>query len=190
MKKHYLLLWGLILLCLSASSGSAQKMFLKADNLTNGGSNDRDFDDYVEITSLQHGLEAETVFGPGGGPGVGRPIPKSLIITKNADLLSTKIMEKIVLGEHFTSIEIVSTVADRITGRSLVRYKVELKNAFVTDVSTSSVHGCASDCPGVAESVKLVFKAIRITTYSVDSKGVPKANPPFMFDVEKGTLSF
>jgi type VI protein secretion system component Hcp len=183
MKKHYPLFCALIL-CLFSIAASAQKMYLKADYLTENLGQDRDFEDYVNITSLQYGMTAATTILKGGSPSVGKPQFGEVIVTKSADALSGKEMEYLALGKHFDNVEIVNTMTDGL-GKIRVMYKVELQDAFVTDVSTSSVPGCNGNCPSASESLKLVFKAIRVTTYYINSRGEVKANPSFVFNVSQ-----
>lgn len=170
MNKFYLSLLGLIC-CLLAHSVSAQDILLKADALTQGAGRIRDYANYAHVTSVQFGISAETSWTKGGGASVGKPNFKNITITKNSDVSSGKFMQKIAMGTGIDLIEILS-VGNVGADRQEIVHKVELKDAYVTNVSSSEVEGCAEGgCPSIAESYEFVYKAIRITTYTYDDKG-------------------
>ena len=181
MKKFYLLFTGLIF-CLFTSSVYAQKIFMKADDLTNGASKEAGYLNYTELSSLQFGVSAATTFS-----GVGAPIPDQITVTKNVDISSNKFLNKIFGGDEVTLLEIVSLVP---SGNGfVVAHKIELKDAYFADISSATVQGCVSGCPAIAESYKMTFRAIRITTYSVNSSGVLAPNV-FNYNVQAKTFTF
>jgi len=169
MNKFYLILIGFIF-CLLTHSVSAQSIFLKADALTTGASKEKTYTNYAEITSLQFGVSAESSWIRGENPSVGNANFQHVTITKNVDVSSTKFLQKIATGTKIDLIEIVSTGNVGVNTLEVV-HKVELKDAYVTNVSSSGIKECTGDCPAIAESYEFVFKAIRITTYTFDNKG-------------------
>jgi len=167
MNKFYITILGLVSF-LIANSASAQKIFLKADDLTKGASKVAGYLDYAEITSLQFGASFDRSWKTTGAP-TGKPNFKDIIITKNVDISSNRFLDKLIKGTTVGLIEIVSTTND---GSDInVVHKIELKDSYITNVSSSTVQGCTGNCPAIAESYELVYRAIRITTYTVDSAG-------------------
>ncbi|MBE9463281.1 type VI secretion system tube protein Hcp [Dyadobacter subterraneus] len=183
MKKFcYSLLMILPFLFLNVDAAFAQHIFLKAGELTAKGSLIKGYENYIEITGVQFGAEAESSYTKGGGASVGKPSFDVISITKNVDKLSNELLKNIAAGKSIPLIEIATTARPQ-QGSELVVHKIELKNVFVTKISDASA-GC-DDCGTLAESVSFVYKAIRITTYSQDAKtGVFSANPnPFELDI-------
>lgn len=182
MKKIYLP-FVCIFFCLLTHSLFAQKMFLKAGALTlNGAILDpafREFKDYVEISGVQYSLDAASSYPSGAGP-IADPTFGEVVVTKNVDKLSTALLKNISNSTVIPLMEIVST--QLIDGNAEVTYKIELKDVFVSHVSQAGVPGCNTGC-GVAESVKLVYKRIRVSTYQVSLKGVVSLLSQFMVDV-------
>ena len=174
MKNLYFLL---ILFCLVTSNVFAQDIYFKADNLTNGAGVAGTYLNYSVISSRQLGVSAEASWAHGGGGSVGNAIFDQIVITKRADIASNKIMALIAKGRSIQNVEIVSTVTNGPGGQQVVN-KIELQDVYVTKITSSTVEGCVDGCPGIAESYEMVYKAIRITTYSQDSKtGKWTANP-------------
>lgn len=179
----------LSLLFLDVNAVFAQSIFLKAGDLTLKGSLAKGFENYVEITGVQFGAEAESSFTKGGGASIGKASFDVISITKSVDKLSNELLKNIAAGKSIPLIEIVTTSRAQ-QGSDMVAHKIELKNVFVTKISEASA-GC-DNCGTLGESVSFVFKAIRITTYSQDPKsGVFTANQnPFELDIPTMTPNF
>jgi len=187
MNKFYLPFIGLIF-CFVTHSVSAQRIFLKADALTSGASTVDRFTDYTEISSFQLGGSATVSLTQGTGGGVGKPDFTDITVTKNVDISSNRFINKMARGQIISLIEIASTIN---SGGLKVVHKIELKDAYVTSVASSTVQGCTGNCPAIAESYSFKYKAIRITTYTVNSNGSVTANPdPFVFNVVTNTSTF
>lgn len=187
MNKFNLPFLGLIFFLITHSV-SGQKIFLKADDLTNGASTIDRYSDYAEISSLQFGGSSTMSLTQGTGGGVGKSDFREIIITKNVDISSNKFLDKMAKGQFISLIEIVSTIN---SGGPKVVHKIELKDAYVTNISSSTVQGCTGNCPAIAESYSFKYRAIRITTFSVNSNGSVVANPdPFVFNVVTNTSTF
>jgi len=187
MNKFYLSLLGLIC-CLLVHSVSAQDIFLKADALTVGASREKGYTNYAEISSLQFGISAESSWIRGGEPSVDNANFKKITITKNVDVSSTKFMQKIAFGVPIDLIEIVSTGSIGMNVREVL-HKIELKDAYVTNFSTSGIQGCASGCPAIAESYEFIYRAIRVTTYVYDDKSRPTTSV-FTYNVAENNSTF
>ncbi|WP_221393422.1 type VI secretion system tube protein Hcp [Dyadobacter sp. NIV53] len=188
MKKiSFLIVFGFSLFV--TSSLSAQQLFLKAGTLTQQGSIYKGFENYVQISGVQYGVEALTSY-KSTGAAVGKANFGEIVITKNVDILTNELLRSISKGTLYALMEIVST-KNTADGQK-VSHKIELKNVYVTNVSNSAVEGCPDDCAGLEESVKFVYKSIRITTYSTNVKtGVLTANlNPFVFDVTTMSSTF
>lgn len=170
---------------------SAQDLFLKVGTLTAKGSFTKGFEDYIEISGLQYGVEAQASIIKGSGSTVGKPNFSEIIITKGVDIMTNEFLRAIAKGTPFPALEVVSVGTN---GREtpVVTHKVELKDVFVTSVSNSGDGNCGGDCPSLGESVRLIYKAIKITTYSRSPKtGEVTANPnPFVFNVADMTQTF
>ena len=188
MKKFSFLLY-LLPVFLSAHATYAQHIFLKAGELTTKGSVAKGFENYVEISGVQFGAEAESSYTKGGGASVGKPSFDVISITKSVDKLSNELLKNIAMGKSIPLIEIVTTSRSPQGGEQ-VTHKIELKNVFVTKISDASA-GC-DDCGTLGESVNFIYKATRITTYYIDSKtGASTANlNTFEFDVPTMTQNF
>ncbi|MCF0056357.1 type VI secretion system tube protein Hcp [Dyadobacter sp. CY356] len=168
----------------------AQHIFLKAGDLTLKGSLFTNYENYVELTGVQLGADAEVSVIKGAGAAVGKANFDAIVITKSVDILSNELMRNIAAGKSIPLIEIITT--NKVGQVERVAHKIELKNVFVTKIANASAEACPGDCGTVAESVSFVYKAIRITTYSIDSKtGAFVANPnPFELDISSMTATF
>lgn len=163
-----------ILFFLVASVASGQDIYLKADGLTDQAGPSGDYFNYSSISSCQLGLSAE----PGtknGAPAPGLPVFDRVIITKNVDLASNKLLTLVTLPRGIETMEIIHT--QNREGSSSVVHKIELKDVIIAKISTSTIQGCEGGCPAIAESYELVYTAIRITTYSQDGSGKWGENP-------------
>ena len=178
MKKIYAHVLGFIL-CMLTTTAFSQQIYLRADNLTDRAGYTEQFKNYVEITSFQFGVDAPVTTGK-SGPSPSKPVFREVIITKYSDISSNKLIEKVALGRPIAKLEIVSTA--NIEGENVVVHKVELTEAYITEIASSTVSGCTGNCPTIAESYKFYFKTIKITTYSVDERGSVTANAPFEYN--------
>lgn len=188
MKNLYFLF---ILFCLVTSNVFAQDIYFKADNITNNAGPSGPYLNYSIISSRQLGVSAETSWTKGGGASVGKAFFDQIVITKRADIASNKIMALIAQGKSMANVEIVNTVTNGPGGIQVVN-KIELKDVYITKITSSTVEGCADGCPGIAESYEMVYKAIRITTYSQDQKTLKwTANPvQFIWNIPGGNDEF
>lgn len=179
----------LSLLFLDVDTVFAQKLFLKSGELTTNGSTIKGFENYLEITGVQFGAQAESSYTKGGGASVGKASFDVVSITKSVDKLSNELLTSIATGKSIPLIEIVTTRTTQ-QGAEVVSHKIEIKNVFVTKISDASA-GC-DDCGTLGESVDFIYKAIRITTYSQNPKtGVLTANPnPFELDIPTMSAKF
>lgn len=182
--KKLLLPFVTLVFCLFAQHISAQKLFLKADALTNNGGADSGFKDYVVITSRQFGGAAETTIS-GGIPRPGKPDFQNLVITKYSDMLSNKLWTVMAKGTHIDEIEIVNTALAPNGSSRVVTNKIQLKDVYVTGISNSAAQGdCEAGCSGISESYHLAYTAIKITTYTLSNTGKwTEDSNPFMFNV-------
>ena len=172
----------LSLLFLNVGAAFAQNIYLRGGEFTVKGTMVKGFENYVEISGVQFGAEAEVSFTKGTGPAIGKPTFDAISITKSVDKLSNELLRSIATGKSFPLIEIV-VAARNSQGEQRAAHKIELQDVFVTKISDASAQ--CDDCGTLAESVNFVYKSIKITTYSFDSKtGAPTANAnPFEFDV-------
>jgi len=87
------------------------------------------FENYVEITGVQFGAEAESSFTKGGGASIGKPIFDVIAITKSVDKLSNELLKNLAIGKAIPLIEIATT--RRTDQGDRVGHKIELKNVFI-----------------------------------------------------------
>lgn len=161
MKKFCLSIIGLFF-CLLTSTVSAQKIYLKAGDLTANASEDEVYFNYTELSSLQFGITRDANYAFGGlSKGITKL--KEIIFTKNVDISSNKFVDNLIGARGIPSIEIITTIPDKSAIK--VVQKIELKDAFFRDISSVVVPGCSGDCPAIAESYRIEFNAIRVTTY-------------------------
>jgi type VI secretion system Hcp family effector len=179
-----------ILLSVFATPLFAQHLFLSAGSFTNKGSMFRGFENYVEISGVQYSVESASSYSAPSGPAAAKATFNEVVVTKNVDILSNELLRRISSGKTIPLIEILTTKTSE--SEETVVHKIELKDVYISNVSNAGVEGCTGNCGGLAESVKLVYKAIRITTYSIKpSTGAAVANEnPFIFDVVNRTSTF
>lgn len=171
-------------------SALSQHLYMKAGTLTQNLGAAGEFSNFTTLSSMQFGGNSHQGNGQDGGGAIPIPFLEEVVITKNVDGASSRLMEFFIRTDAIPDIEIVST-APRGSGRpDDIVHKVELKNALIAGFSTSTVAGCTSGCPVIAESYRLRYEAIRITTYRINFRGDYEPLPPFVYNVQTHTATF
>jgi type VI protein secretion system component Hcp len=188
MKKIYFLFL-LSFSCFLSNTLSAQKVLLRIDGLTNNGSTIEGFTNFVEISGVQYNIVNGNPY-PADRPVQGRATFGEVSITKRSDQISTTQLTNIALGKAIPKLEIAMTVQDQRGGYQVIQ-KIELNDVYVTSVKHVAVEGCPEGC-GLAESVTLAYRQIRVTLYRLNNNGSVVTNNPgiFSFDVNTNKVGF
>lgn len=146
-----------------------------------GESMDKDHKGWIDILSFSMGMTV-----PGGGATGptrrrGDVVVEDIVVVKELDKSSPKLMDKCVKGEVIPLIDIHVSRANVDDSRT-VYYKYELTNVVVT--SFYEISGAGSDRP--EETVTLNFEEIKVTYTETDSMGKSKGNIEFNWKYEEG----
>ncbi|TLV00303.1 type VI secretion system tube protein Hcp [Dyadobacter luticola] len=184
--KKLLLPFVTLAFCFFTQVSFAQKYYMKAGQLTRDASLAGPFQDYTEISSRQFSVTA------GAGQKPGNVSFQEMVITKLSDLSSNKLLATMTKPTRIDEVEIVATTASHGDGTRVVTNKIQLRNPVIVSYATSAANGCESGCTQIAESYKLTYEAIKITTYSQNDKtGEWTADPsPFMYNLKTATNTY
>ncbi|OZI07756.1 hypothetical protein BWI93_12945 [Siphonobacter sp. BAB-5385] len=177
MRKVYFSLL-LSLFALVATRTNAQGLFMSIDAITKNGTQLKNHQNEVELSSIQYGIESEASFVKGTGAAVGKPTFSALTLTKFYDISSTALIDKMVTGVAIPKVDV--NFYDR---ENRISYRIQLEDVFVTSYQTSSTGTCEGGCPGLQESISFVFKR-----YSIfDTKNQAETlQQKFSFDISTG----
>lgn len=176
MRKIYLSLL-LSLFALVTTRTNAQGLFMAIESITKNGSQIENHRDEVELTSIQYGISNEASFIKGTGASVGKAVFSALTLTKFYDVSSTALIDKMVMGVVIPKVDI--NFYDR---ENRISYRIQLEDVFVTSYQTSSTGDCEGGCPGLQESISLVFRKYII--FEANPQG-GKLQQKFGFDVSQ-----
>lgn len=146
---------------LVAAGGTSGGYQLTIDTLTPAGK-------AIEVMSYSWGVSNTAAAAGTGGTATGKAKVEDLVITKQVDELSSKLMLGAASGKHYAT-------------ATLKLYKPATPTEYVTyvldDVLISSVQhsGNASDTP--AEQVSITFNKITLTSSAIDPKTGKPTNP-------------
>ena len=137
---------------------------------------------WIEISDWSWDIEAETSFLKGAGASVGKPQPGNLSITHYYDKASPKIMERIVMGTHFKTVQIAMLKqVGEDTGKGEVYFGIEMREAFITKVSSKG-----GEDGSVTQDVEMVFKTVSVGYKPQALEGGRLAGQiPFDWDIGK-----
>ncbi len=113
----------------------------------------------------------------------GDVVLEDIVVVKELDKSSPKLMEKCAMGSVMPSL--VIDVCRAVEGGSSAYYKYELENVMVTSFYSS---GSTEECVPV-ETVTFNFEEITVTYTETDSEGKSKGNVEFNWRVEEGETS-
>ena len=166
----------------SKDSTTASSMYMQITGI-DGESTDKDHKDWIEVLSFSMGMA-----DPGGGAtGAtrrrGDVVIEDIVVVKELDKSSPKLMEKCAMGAVIPSL--VLEVCGSATDASFTYYKYELENVMVT-----SFYCGGSTEEGIpVETFTLNYEEITVTYTETDSTGKSKGNVEFTWKVEEGETS-
>ncbi len=179
MKPHRPLL---TLLAASVLTGSVSAAaYIKFDGV-DGESTASGHKDWILIESLASGIQRPRLEATGG---LGRAIPSDIVVVKQLDKSSPKLMEAVATGKVFPTVQFHLT---RLVGpeREATYYTYELKNVLVTSYQVGGSGSASESRP--MESFSLNFEEIKVTYVpAFDGNGRPVDPVETVWRVETGT---
>jgi type VI secretion system secreted protein Hcp len=166
----------------STNSKTGSAMYIQITGI-DGESTDKDHKDWIDVLSFSMGMA-----DPGGGAtGAtrrrGDVVIEDIVVVKELDKSSPKLMEKCAMGGVIPSL--VLEVCGGSDESSFTYYKYELENVMVT-----SFYCVGSTAEGVpVETITLNYEEITVTYTETDSTGKSKGNVEFTWKVEEGETS-
>jgi len=166
----------------STDGATGSRMYIQITGI-DGEATDKDHKDWIEVLSFSMGMA-----DPGGGAiGAtrrrGDVVMEDIVVVKELDKSSPKLMEKCAMGGVIPSL--VLEVCGESDESPLTYYKYELENVMVT-----SFYCSGSTDEGVpVETITLNYEEITVTYTETDSTGKSKGNVEFTFKVEEGETS-
>jgi type VI secretion system secreted protein Hcp len=164
-------------------TGSAEgSMFIQITGI-DGEATDDAHKDWIEVLSYSFSMADPGAGATGTTRRRGDVVLEDIVLVKEVDKSSPKLMEKCVKGEVIASLVIdVCRVGE---GGLFTYYKYELENVMVT-----SFHSGGSTEEGVpVETVTLNFEEITVTYTETDNTGKSKGNVEFNWKIEEGETS-
>ncbi|HIV69379.1 MAG TPA: type VI secretion system tube protein Hcp [Candidatus Aquabacterium excrementipullorum] len=160
--------------------------FIKFDGVPVGESFQENFsgkDGWIEIGDWSWDVEAESSFMKGGGAAVGKATPGALSFSHYFDKSSPQILRNIVKGVHFATVDIVMCKQTGKHDLPQEYFRITLKSAFTTKVSTKGGEDGA-----VAQDVEMVAKDIHIKYKAQDNQGNLADAGEFQWDIAGNKL--
>ncbi|MBN2335219.1 type VI secretion system tube protein Hcp [Candidatus Bathyarchaeota archaeon] len=162
----------------SAESTGSSRIFLQVTGIE-GESTEADHDGWIDVLSFTMGLS-----DPGGGATGstrrrGTVVVDDIVVVKELDKSSPKLMEKCAGGMVIPSLVIEMCAGSGDSRAAFYRYTLE--NVMVTSFYCS---GTDDDVP--VETFTLSFEEITVTYTEIDALGKAKGNVEFSYRVEEG----
>ncbi len=156
---------------ITSKDGTVSDMFLQITGI-DGESTDTNHPSWIEVLSFSMGMSQTW----GGSVGSGHVIMEDIVLVKQVDKATPKIMEKCAKLEIIPSVvlEVCHAGGDKFT-----YYKYELKNVIVSSFYSN---GSTNDIVPT-ETITLNFKWIKVTYTETDSAGRSKGNVEFTWDL-------
>lgn len=134
---------------------------------------------WLEIGDWSWDIEAETNFTKGTGAAVGKATPGTLSFSHSYDKSSPLIMQNIVRGTHFKTMQIdmLKQTGD-MAGKPQVYFQLIASAVFVTKVSSKSGEDGA-----ISQDVDVVFKEINLGYKRQTNKGTLDTSKPFGWNI-------
>ena len=168
---------------ISSTDGTAGgTMFIQITGI-DGEATDDAHKDWIEILSYSMGMADPEAGAIGATRRRGTVVLEDIVVVKELDKASPKLMEKCAKGEVIPSL--VMDVCRAAGESSSTYYKYELENVMVT-----SFYSSGSTEEGVPmETITLNYEEITVTYTETDSEGKSKGNVEFNWKVEEGETS-
>lgn len=161
--------------------------FIKFAGVTEGESLQENFPGsagWIEISDWSWDIEAESSFLKGGGAAVGKAQPGALSFAHYFDKSSAPIMRNIVKGVHFATVDIVMCKQTGEHDLPQEYFRVVMKNAFTTKVSTKG-----GEDGTVGQDVEMVCKDILVQYKPQGNDGkLAQAPIEFQWDIAGNKL--
>jgi len=166
----------------STDDATGSRMYIQITGI-DGEATDKDHKDWIEVLSFSMGMA-----DPGGGAiGAtrrrGDVVMEDIVVVKELDKSSPKLMEKCAMGGVIPSL--VLEVCGGSGESPFTYYKYELENVMVT----SFYCGGSTDEGVPVETITLNYEEITVTYTETDSAGKSKGNVEFTWKVEEGETS-
>lgn len=113
---------------------------------------------WIEISDWSFDITSESNAGKGQGSSVGKATTEGLTINHYIDVSSTVILDKMVMGEHFSLITIQMVKATGGTAGMKPFFQVQVSDAYVNKVSTKG----SGDNGELTQEVVFTFKEIQV----------------------------
>jgi type VI secretion system secreted protein Hcp len=134
--------------------------FLKLDGL-DGESTRKGFEKQIEILSFSLGASNPTTVGSGSsGLSAGKATVSSFNIMKKTDVSSPTLFQKLCVGDHFKTANVVLNKASGDKSSALAFLKYDFEQVFVESIHWSGSTG-GDDTP--SESVSFAFGKVTVT---------------------------
>ena len=178
--------FSLFLICLVAGSIAANAqtgVFMKVTDpgQINGESVATLFPGWTEINEFNAGSSAQPpVFSGGGGGGAYPAVPKCFTISMNQDKMAYYLKKQMFTGSSLVTLEINFTKTSGGTGASLIYYKVQMENIYVTAIEEAGSAGSP-----VTMNVSFVPQRFRYTYYPQLANG--SLGTPVVFGWDNAT---
>jgi len=159
-----------------SNEDAASDMFLQITGI-DGESIDDDHHDWIDVLSFSMGMSQPW----DGSVGIGQIIMEDIVLVKQVDKATPKLMEKCAKGEVIPSV--ILEVSD-VGENKRTYYKYELKNVIVS--SFYSKGDITEKIP--TDTFTLHFEWFKVTYSEIDQVGNVKGNVEFTWDTVLGRV--
>ena len=170
----------------AAASGDALSMYLRlgdsASNFIAGDSTKAGYANWIELSSAQWGMSAETSYLRGTGAAVGKASLSAFTYTLGADATMLSVLTNMVKGTKVAQATIEYVKAGPAGPNTVMQ--LNLKDIFFTDLSLTAAEG---EDPKVSESI--TFSSLSQTVWSVGADGIRGKSTTFGYDVRTAKAS-
>lgn len=157
---------------ITSTDSTVSDMFLQITGI-DGESEDSAHAAWIDVLSFSMGMSQTR----GGSLGSGQTIMEDIVLVKQVDKATPKLMEKCAKGEIIPSV--ILEVCYAGGDNKLTFYKYELKNVIVSSFYSN---GSTNDYVPT-ETVTLNFEWIKVTYTETDSAGKSKGNIEFTWNL-------
>jgi type VI secretion system secreted protein Hcp len=157
-------------------------IFAKYDGI-DGESKDANHDKWIDVLSVDWGMERPDAGATGKSRRRGRAIVEDMVLTLEYEKSSPKLQEKCLKGKVIPKLEIEQTAT--YGGARATYLKYELKNVVVTSVDINASGNDEAGPPTVV--VGNNFEEVKVTYTEFDADGTSKGNIEFSWKHKKGS---
>ena len=156
--------------------------------LAEGESKQTGYEKWIELTSWDWEVEAETSWTKGGGAAVGKPSPGKMNWEHVFDRSSNTILSFICTGKSFPDVTLEMCKSTGNNDKREAFFTVKMNEVFITKVTQA-----ATEEGNVTQKVEMVFKHINIV---YKQQGIERGSPgalseagEFDWDIPSGEAS-